>query len=150
MQASNPLNHKFAIALALVAMWLLANIGILFLIHTDDWWFLGLHGHDENTIKQIGLFFMAWTVAQIPAASSAGMIIGSSDFIHPLRTAFWTMISYQLLFSAIRVVHWPWMRAPNMDQSIPVLAHLISAFLLIGVSVLFTWLTPRFHRAFSR
>jgi hypothetical protein len=88
MQVSKPMNRKFAIPLALAVMWLLACIGILIFIHSDDWLFLGLHGHDANTIEQIGLFFMAWTAAQFPAASLAGMIIGSSDFIHPLRTTF--------------------------------------------------------------
>ena len=150
MQASKPLNRKLAIVLALVGMWLLACIGILFEIHSGDWLFLGLHGHDANTIEQIGLFFMAWTAAQFPAAYFAGGIIGLSNFTHPLRTTFWTMAGYQLFFSVIRAVQWPWMKVPDLDQSIPVLAHLISAFLLIGNSVFSTWLMLKCLRLIQR
>ena len=150
MRAFKPPSRRLAIVLALVGMWLLACIGILFEIYSGDWLFLGLHGHDANTIKQIGLFFMAWTAAQFPAAYFAGVIIGLSDFSHPLRTTFWTMAGYQLFFSVIRAVQWPWMRVPDLDQSIPVLAHLISAFLLIGVSVFSTWSTPKCLRVIQR
>ena len=150
MQASKPLNRKLAIVLALVGMWLFACIGILFEIHSGDWLFLGLHGHDANTIKQIGLFFMAWTAAQFPAAYFAGGIISLSDFSHPLRTTFWTMAGYHLFFSVIRAVQWPWMKVPDLDQSIPVLALLISAFLLIGNNVFSAWLLPKCLRVIQR
>jgi hypothetical protein len=150
MKAFKPLNRRLAIVLALVGMWLFACIGILFEIHSGDRLFLGLHGHDANTIEQIGLFFMAWTATQFPAAYFAGGIIGLSDFSHPLRTTFWTMAGYQLFFSVIRAVQWPWMKVPDLDQLIPVLAHLISAFLLIGNSVFSTWLMPKCLRVIHR
>ena len=150
MQASKPLNRKFAIALALAGMWLLACIGVFVFIRSDDWWFSGLHGYDATTIEQIGGFFLAWTAAQFPAACIAGMIIGSSDFRHPLRTTFWTVTAYHMLLSAIRAVHWPWKSLHNLDQSVPILAYLVSILLLIGVSVFIAWFMPSFHRVFQR
>jgi hypothetical protein len=150
MQASKPLNRKFAIALALAGMWLLTCIGVFVFIHSDNWYFFGLQGHDATTIAQIGTFFLAWTGAQLPAASFAGMMIGSSNFNHPLRTTFWTASVYYLVLSAIRAVHWPWRSIHNLDQSIPVVANLISIFLLIGFSVFIAWFMPRFHRIFQK
>jgi len=131
-------------------MWLLACVGVFALIHSDEWWFIGIRGHDAATIGQIGAFFLCCTAAQLPAASIAGMTISSSDFTHPLRTTFWTMASYHLFFSAIRAVHWPWSAFHDLDQSIPILANLVSTLLLIGDSVFFAWLMPRWHKVFQR
>jgi hypothetical protein len=150
MKASKPLNHKFAIALALAAMWLLAVSGVFVLIRSDAWYFIGLRGHDAITIEQIGAFFSAWTAAQIPAVCMAAMIIRSSDFVRPLRTTFWTLAAYELLFTLIRSAHWPWSRFHDLDQSIPVLAYLLSSLTLIGAGVFFAWLMPRWHKIFQR
>ena len=145
-----PLSRKLAISLALAGMWLLACLGVFVAIHSIQWWFIGIHGHDAATVGQIGAFFMVWTAAQLPAASIAGLIIGSSDFTHPLRTTLWVMAGYHLFFSAIRAIHWPWTAFHDLDQSIPILANLVSILLLIGVSVFFAWLMPRWHRIFQR
>jgi hypothetical protein len=150
MKTSKPLNRKLAIALALAGMWLLACIGVFVLTHSDDWWFIGVHGYDATTIEQIGGFFLVWTAVQFPAASFAGMIIGSSDFSHPLRTTFWTVAAYHLLLSGIRALHWSWTAFHDLNQSIPVLAYLVSILLLIGVSVFIAWFMPRFHKVFQR
>src|ERR1017187_6732001 len=124
MQASKPLNRKLAIILALAVMWLVSVIGAIIGSHSVSLWFIGidLHGYDAVTIGQVGSFYLAWVGCQFPAVSFAGMIIGSSDFAHPLRTTFWTMVGYHLLFSAIRAVHWPWTAFHDLDQSIPILA----------------------------
>lgn len=148
MKSSKPLNHGFAIALALAAMWLLGMIGVFVLISPNAWYYIGLQGHDAATIEQIGAFFVAWTAAQLPAVCLVGMIIRLSDFARPLRTTFWTMASYELIFTAIRATHWPWSRLHNLDQSIPVLAYLLSSFSLIGAGVFFAWLMPRWHKFF--
>ena len=79
MQASKPLNRRFAIILALVGMWLLACIGVFIFIHPSDWWFFGLRGHDAATIGQIGAYYLARTGAQLPAAGFAGMAIAALD-----------------------------------------------------------------------
>lgn len=150
MQASKPLNRKFAIALALASMWLLSCVGNFVWIHADDWWFIQLHGYDATTILQIGGFYVALTGAHLPAASVAGMIISSSDFPHPLRTTFWTIAGYSLFFSAISAVRWPWPALHDLDQSIPILAYLVSTLLLIGDSVFFAWFMPRWHKIFQR
>jgi hypothetical protein len=150
MQASKPLNRRLAIALALVGMWLLACIGVFILLHSSDWWFFGLRGHDATTIEQIAGFFMAWTAAQLPAACFAGMIIGSSSFTHPLRVTFLTTAVYYLVFSAIRVFRWPWRSFRGLDQSVPVVAYLVSILSLILFSVFVVWFVPRFHRVFQK
>jgi hypothetical protein len=149
MQASKPLNRKLAIILALAVMWLLSVIGVLIVSHSVSLGFVGLHGYDAVTIAQVGSFYLAWVGSQFPAASFAGMIIGSSDFTHPLRITFWTMAGYHLLFSAIRAIHWPWTAFHDLDQSIPVLIYLISILFLVGVSLFFAWFKPRFHRVFQ-
>ncbi|HLX94978.1 MAG TPA: hypothetical protein VKU37_04465 [Verrucomicrobiae bacterium] len=150
MQASKPLNRKFAIALALAGMWLLACIGSFVVIRSYDWSFFGLRGYDATTIEQIGAFFVAWTAAQLPAACFAGMVIGSSGFSHPLRTTFWAVVVYYVVLSAIRAFHWPWRSLHDLNQSIPILAYLISVLLLIGFSVFVTWFMPRFHTVFQK
>ncbi|HEY2081588.1 MAG TPA: hypothetical protein VGI88_02300 [Verrucomicrobiae bacterium] len=131
-------------------MWLLACIGVLVFIHSSDWWFFGLRGHDANTIKQIGAFFVAWTAAQLPAAYFAGWAIRSSDFRHPLRTTFLTTAAYYLVFTVIRAFRWPWRSVHDLDQSVPVVAYLISIFSLILFSVFVAWFVPRYHRVFQK
>jgi hypothetical protein len=150
MQESKPLNRKFAIALALVSMWLLSIVGSFVCMHADDWWLVAIRGHDATTVLQIGCFYLAWTGCHLPAACVAGIIISSSDFTHPLRTTFWTMASYHLFFSAIASVRWPWVALHNLDQSVPILAYSVSTLLLIGVSVFFAWFMPSWHKIFQR
>jgi hypothetical protein len=150
MQASKPLNRKLAIILALAVMWLFSSIGVFIFVRSDSLPFIDLHGYDAVTIGQIGGFFLGWVGSQFPAASFAGMIIGSSDFTHPLRTTFWTMAGYQLFFSAIRAIHWPWTALHGLNQSVPILAYLISILLLIVVSLFFAWFTQRFYKIFQK
>lgn len=150
MQPPKPLNRRFAIVLALVCMWFGSSTGLTIVFRIQDWWFIDLHGYDLITLGQIGAFFMAWMAAQIPAAALVGVIIGSSDFKHPLRATFWTIASYEVVLSIVRGFRWPWGAFHDLDQSIPVLAYLISLFLLIGVSVFFSWFTPRFHAFVQR
>jgi hypothetical protein len=115
-----------------------------------DMWLLNLHGHEMNTIAQVGGFFLIWTSGQVHWAGFAGVIIGLSDFRHPTRAAFWTMASYELLFSVLRAFRWPWGAFHDLDQSIPILASLLSVALLIGTSVFFAWFTPRFRAFFQK
>jgi hypothetical protein len=150
MQASKPLSRRFAIILALMGMWLLACVGVFVFIHSSDWWFFGLRGHDATAIEQIAAFFVGWTAAQLPAACFAGMAIGSSDFNHPLRVTFWTTAVYYLVFSVFRALHWPWQSAHDLDQSVPVVAYSVSILSLILFSVFVAWFMPRFHRVFQK
>ena len=132
--------------LALAAMWLLSVIGVLFVSHSVNLGFVSLRGYNAVTIGQVGSFYLVCAGSQFPAASFGGMIIGSSDFAHPLRTTFWAMAGYHLFFSAIRAIHWPWTAFHDLDQSIPALAYLISILFLIGVSLFFAWFKPRFDK----
>ena len=150
MQASKPLNRKLAIILALAVMWLLSVIGAIIVSHSVNLEFVWLRGYDVATIGQVGSFYLVWVGSQFPAASFGGMIIGSSDFTHPLRTTFCAMTGYQVVFSAIRAFHWPWTAFHDLDQSIPILAYLLSILLLIGVSVFFAWFMPRYHKFWQR
>ena len=150
MRASKPLNRRFAIILALVGMWLMGCIGVFLLIHSSDWWFFGLRGHEATTIEQIAGFFIAWTAAQLPAACFAGVVIRLSDFTHPLRVTFWVTAVYYLVFTVIRAFHWPWQSFHDLDQSVPVVAYSASIISLILFSVFMVWFTPRFHRVFQK
>ena len=144
---SNPLNRRHAIILALASKYLLSCIGVYLFIHYHDWsFFLGFHGHDATTIKQIGAFYLAFTGAQLPAAAIAGMFIASSDFKHPLRATFWTVFAYHLVFAVSSAVRWPWKSAHDLDQSVPIIASLVSILFLIGFSVFIAWFGPVFHR----
>ena len=144
---SNPLNRRLAVFLALASKYLLSCIGVYYLIHYNDWsFFPGFHGHDATTIIQIGAFYLAYTGAQLPAAAFAGMFIASSDFRHPARTTFWTVAAYHLVGAVISAVRWPWISAHDLDQSVPIIASLISILILIGFSVFVTWFMPVFHR----
>jgi len=150
MQASKPLNRRFAIILALVGMWLAAWIGVFVFIHSSNWWFFSLRGHDATTILQIGAFFLSWTGAQLPAACIAGIAISSSAFTHPLRTTFLTTAIYYLVLSAIRAFHWPWQSVHDLDKFVPVVAYSVSILSLISFSVFVAWFMPRFHRVFQK
>jgi hypothetical protein len=144
---SNPLNRRLAVFLALASKYLLSCIGVYWLIHTNDWsFFPGFHGHDATTIMQIGAFYLAFTGAQLPAAAFASMFISLSDFRHPLRATFWTVAAYHLVGAVVSAVRWPWKSAPDLDQSVPIIASLISILIVIGFSVFITWFMPEFHR----
>jgi hypothetical protein len=150
MQAFKPLNRRAAIILALAGMWLTACIGVFVFIHSSDWWFLGLRGHDAATIEQVAAFFLAWTAAQLPAACFAAVAIGSSDFRHPLRTTFFTTAVYYLVVTFIRAFHWPWQSFHDLNQSVPVTAYAVSILSLVLFSVFVVWFMPRFHRFFQK
>ncbi len=143
---SKPIDRKLAIPLALAGMWLLACLGVDFFLDSSPWSFIALRGYDATTLGQIGAFFLGWTGAQLPAAGLAGIIIGSSDFTHPVRATFWTAFGYHLFASAVRVARWPWPEIHELDQSIPALAYVASTLLLVAVSVFVAWLTLRWHR----
>ena len=150
MEALKLPKHRHGIVLAVAGMWLFGAIGGFLLIHFTDWWFLGLHGHDAITLEEIGAFYLAWTGSQLPAAAFAGMIIVCSDFIHPVRTTFLTVTAFQLVFSMIRAIHWPWQAVRDFDRAVPILAYLLSVSFLIGFSVLVAWLMPIFHKFVSK
>lgn len=150
LKPSKPINRRLAIVLALAGMWLASIVGVFCLIHFNDWFFLGLHGHDTTTIKEIGAFYVAYTGALLPAAYLPAMIIGLSDFRHPLRTTFWTVFAYHLIFSVIRVFRWPWRHTQDLDQWVPITAYLLSVLVLIGVSVFFAWCIMTFDRVRDR
>ena len=144
-EITKPLSRVLAIPIALAGMWVLACAGSFAAVHSTQWWFIDLRGYDAATIGQLGTFFLAYTAAQIPAACLAGMVIVASDFTHPLRATFWTVVGYHLVFSAIRAVRWPWTAFHDLDQAIPLLAQVLSTLLLIGTSVLVAWVMPRWH-----
>ena len=148
--ASRPLSRKLALPLALAGTWLLTSVGVFLFLHSDQWWFIGLGGYDAATIGQIGTFYLCWAAVQLPAAAFLGMIIGSSDFTHPLCITFLTAVGYHFFFSAIRAARWPWTALHGLDQSIPVLAYLVSTALLIGVSVFHAWLMPKWYKLGQR
>jgi hypothetical protein len=131
-------------------MWLVAYVGVFIFLRSTGWWFFELRGRDATTMLQIGIFFSAWTAAQLPAAYFAGMAIASSDFRHPLRATLWTTTVYYLVITVVRAFHWPWQAVHDLDQSVPIVAYSISILLLILFSVFVAWFMPRFHKVFQK
>jgi hypothetical protein len=150
MKPFNPIRQRLAIILALASLWLLSCIGVFLDIHSTDWLFLGLHGHDATTVKEVGLFFSAWASAQFPAAFVAGAFIGLSDSHHPIRTTLWTVGTYQVVSSLVRAFRWPWWSIQDLDQSIPIIAYIISILLVTGFCVFSAWVTVMFRWVVER
>jgi hypothetical protein len=150
LKSSKPINRRLAIVLALASLWLASIVGVFCLIHFNDWFFLGLHGHDTTTIKEIGAYYLALTGAQLTAAFLAGAIIGSSDFKRPFRTTFWIVFVYHLVLSVIRAFHWPWISVQDLDQRVPIIAYTLSILLLIGFSVFSAWYMAAGRRVLGR
>jgi hypothetical protein len=150
MKAFKPISRRLAIILALVSLWLLGAIGVFWEMHSTNWLFIGLHGHDATTIKEIGLFFSAWAAAQFPATYVAGGIIGLSDSCHPIRTTLWTVGAYQIVFSVVRAFHWPWWSVQGLDQFVPIIAYVMSVLLLLGNSVFSAWIMVMYRWVTAR
>jgi len=137
--ATRPLNRRLAISLAVLVMWLVGGIGLA-LIHSQRWHFFLLGGYDLSTLGQIGGYYLARVGAQLPAYALAAIIFGLSDFRRPARVACFTTLIYCGIMTSIRLARHHWAVAPNLDQSIPVLAEVAQAILLVAFVGFFTWL----------
>jgi hypothetical protein len=140
-----PLNRKLAIFLAVIIMWLVGGIGLVIMHSIHPWNFLLLDGYDVGTLGQIGGYYLARVGTQVPALGFAAIIIGRSDFRHPIRTACLTAFAYQGIMTAIRLVKQPLAVAPDLDQSIPVFAEVAQLFLMVVFIGFFTWFFVRLH-----
>jgi hypothetical protein len=120
-------------------MWILGGIGLGLMHSAYHWWFFGLGGYDVVTLGQIGGYYLARASAQTPAIALAAMIIGISQFRHPVRTACLTAFVFEGIKTVISLVRNPWSVAPNLNQSIPVLAELAQLIWLVAFIGFFTW-----------
>jgi hypothetical protein len=133
-----PPTRKLAIFLAVVVMWLVGGIGLGLMHSAHPWYFILLGGYDIGTVGQIGGYYLARVGAQIPALGFAAIIIGMSQFRHPARTACFTALAYHGIMMAIRLARHPWSVAPDLDQSIPVVAEVMQLILMVVFIGLFT------------
>jgi hypothetical protein len=138
--AKRPLKRKIAILAALSVMWLGGGIG-LWLLHRDGGWdFILLNGHDIGTVAQIGAYYLARVAAQLPSVGIAVMIIGMSDFKHPVRIACVTVLGYHGVMTVIRLLFGrAWPSVPSLDQRVPALAELAQLGLLVVLAGFVTW-----------
>ncbi len=137
-----------AIVIALAGMWLLAlggRLGLYYFVirHLGDyqWWFMCLV-NPYAEVHKIIVSYLGWIIAQVPAAAFAGLIIGSSSFSHRLRAAFWIVLTYQLLLTAIYLPDLGWLDIQGSQQLTLMMAYFVSLFTLVGVSMFVAWLTP--------
>jgi hypothetical protein len=133
-----PLKRKTAIFVAILLMWLVGGISLGLIHSAYDWNFILLGGYDFATLGQIGGYYLARFGSQIMGLGLAAFVISKSDFLHPARAACVTAMVYYGITTAIRMARNPWSVAPNLDQSIPVLAELAQLILMIGFIGLFT------------
>jgi len=140
-----PLNRKLAIFLAVVVMWLVGGIGLGLMHSVYHWDFLLLGGYDAGTLGQIGGYYLARVGAQVPALGFAAIIFGLSDFRHPVRTACLTTFASEGIMTAIRLVRHSWAVAPDLNQSIPVLAEVAQLLLMVAFIGFSAWLFIRLH-----
>ncbi len=138
------LSRKTAILLAVLAMWILGSIGLGLMNWADHPWFLELRGYDVRTLGQIGGYYLERVGAVTPGIGLAAMIIGISQFRHPVRTACLTAFVFEGILTVIRLVRNPWSVVPNLNQSIPVLAEIAQLILLVAFIGFFTWFFIRF------
>ena len=102
-------------------------------------------------IGQIWRFFLALTVIEFPAASIARHDPSySAQFNHHLRSRSGRWHFYHPLAFRHSGLSLALEIFPDSDQSIPVLAYLMSVLLLVGISVFFAWFMPRFHLGLFR
>lgn len=125
------LNRKLAIFFAILLMWLFGGVCLGLMHSADHWNFLLLGGYDIGTLGQIGGYYLARFGLQVPALGFAAFIISRSDFRHPVRTAYFTVLGYYGTMMTIRLVRNPWAVAPDLAQSIPVLAELAQLVLML-------------------
>ena len=111
---------------------------------------IGLDGYDATTLGQIGAYYFACAGAQLPALWTASFLIGMADFRHPLHIACFVTLGLQGVLFAIRALMWRWSIVPGLNQSIPLLAGLAYVALLLGHTVLFTWLVTGPRARFLR
>ena len=128
---------------AFVGMWLLGSIGVFLVLRNNYMPFLTLGGYDYVTLGQIGGFYLLLFGARLFSLWFAASVIAVSDVRHPVRTAFWMSLCLHLVLIGIRAARWPWSAAAGLDQSIPVLAECLSLVLIVGCTVLMTWIVSR-------
>ena len=151
MLTTGILPRRRAIALAILVMWLVGGISLGLLHSLQHWSFFLLGGYDIATLGQIGGYYLARFGSQIPALAIAAIIISLSEFRRPPRVACFTAFAYHGVMVAIRVARNPWSAAPNLDQTIPVLAEVLHLILMVLCIGAFTQLCPwvfRFLRGF--
>jgi hypothetical protein len=137
------LSRKTAIVLAVLAMWIVGGVGLGLMHSAYHWWFLGLGGYDAVTVGQIGGYYLARAGAQTPSIAFVALIIGISQFRRPVRAACLTAFAFHGIGTVIRLVRNPWSVAPNLNQSIPVLAELGQLIWMVALTGFSTWLFIR-------
>jgi len=133
-------NHGIAVVVALIGMWLIGCAAFYLVFRSGEWSFLGLGGYDAGTLGQLGGFFLTRFGTQLPSAAFVAVIISIANFRRPLRAAFYTALGLQSFLLGLRALRWPWTRYSNLAPSIPVLGEFIGLSLIVGCTVLFTWL----------
>lgn len=145
MQAAKPMDRKLAVGFALAGYWLLSTAGVYWEFRPRPVTLESLiiippgHSHDGWVVARILAFYIQWSGAQITAAFTAGVVLSLSDFVRPLRVTFLTMAAYHLVFFAISLVRWPWLKIPDLDQWVPALCELIARLHLIAWSMFAVW-----------
>jgi hypothetical protein len=128
---------------AFVGMWLLGSAGVFLVLRDNQLPFLSLGGYDYVTLGQIGGFYLDLFGARLLSLWFAAWVITMSDVRHPVRTAFWMSLCLELVLIGIRMARWPWYAAVGLDQSIPALAEFLSLVLIVGCTMLFTWVVSK-------
>jgi hypothetical protein len=128
---------------AFVSMWLLGTVGVFLVLRNNQMSFFALGGYDYVTLVQIECLYLDLFGAKLLSLWIAASIIAMSDVRHPVRTAFWMSLCLELVLIGIRVARWPWSAAVGLDQSIPALAECLSLVLIVGCTVLMTWIVSR-------
>ncbi len=121
-------------------MWLVGAVGLGLMHSAYHWSFFLLGGYDAGTLGQIGGYYLARAGAQTPALVFVALFIGLSQFQRPVRAACLTTLAFHGIGTIIRLVRNPWSVAPNLNQSIPVLAELAQLIWLVALSGFCTWL----------
>ena len=152
---------RVGIIVALVGMWLLGAAGTFLLVRdlaANDPLFFDAFGADDAVIPgRIWLFFLLRFLAQMPSLTFAAGVVAISDLRHPVRTACWIVLGSHLFWFGeraamfmigFRAASWPWSAIPGLDQSVPVLAECVSLVLMVGYTVLLTWLALSYFKRY--
>jgi hypothetical protein len=132
------------VIVAVIGVWVLGGVGTSLLVHSlvvADPLFFAPFGVDDAVIqRRVWLFFLLRFTALMPSLTFAAIVITMSELRHPMRAAFWIALGFQLWHLGFQLFRWPWSAIPGLDQSIPILAEGATLVLIVGCTVLFTWL----------
>jgi len=145
-----PLKPRLGLFLATAAMYFFCVLGADLATASFHGFLVGIDHHSD--LVQIWCLYLARMAGQFVGVWIAASIIGWSDLRNPVRAAGLITLLLQLFLTGVNLAFhgWTWLSVPELDQSIPILAAIVTQLGLVALAMFLTWLvTGPFKRYFS-